>query len=76
MLKQHNSLGKNNWASAIKNLLHSYGFGFVWLNQTVGEIRILYIILNKDLLIVSYRTGGNKLMILHIVIHINSLKQC
>ena len=38
MLKQHDSLGRNNWASAIKNLLYSYGFGFVWLNQTVGDI--------------------------------------
>jgi len=32
MWKQHDSLGRNNWASAIKNLLCNYGFGFVWLN--------------------------------------------
>jgi len=37
---------------------------------------VSYSILNEDLLIVSYKTGGNKLMILHAVIPINSLKQC
>lgn len=38
MLKHHDIMGRNNWASSIQHLLYNFGFGFVWLNQTVGDI--------------------------------------
>jgi hypothetical protein len=49
MFKQQESLGRINWASSIRNLLHRYGFGFVWLNQTLGDINVFCIVSNKYL---------------------------
>ena len=37
MLKQLDDTGRKPWASNIKQLLFSFGFGFVWLAQDVGD---------------------------------------
>ena len=38
MLYEHEQAGRTNWASEIKNLLCSHGFGFVWFQQGVGNV--------------------------------------
>ncbi len=40
MLVQLDNLGKNNWASCVRTLLFSYGFGFVWLSQSIGNVNM------------------------------------
>ena len=37
MLKQLDDTGRKTWSSNIKQLLFSFGFGFVWLAQDVGD---------------------------------------
>ena len=37
MLVRLDLLGRRNWATSIKNVLFSYGFGFAWLAQGVGN---------------------------------------
>ena len=39
MLYELDANGKTNWASGIKNKLYEVGFGFVWVNQGVGDDR-------------------------------------
>ena len=38
MLVYYDNCGKLTWASHIRNLLFSHGYGFIWLNQTVGNV--------------------------------------
>ena len=38
MLKSQDEIGRNNWVTAIKQLLFQYGYGFVWLSQEIGNI--------------------------------------
>jgi len=40
MLYNFDMLGRFNWASEIKRILFSYGFGYVWLAQEVGNREI------------------------------------
>ena len=37
MLKQLDEAGRRTWASNIKELLFTYGFGYVWIAQEVGN---------------------------------------
>jgi hypothetical protein len=37
MLTRQDNVGKKNW---VKNLLYTYGFGFVWLSQEIGDINL------------------------------------
>ena len=37
MLKSLDSIGRVTWATHIKSLLFTYGFGYVWISQTVGR---------------------------------------
>ena len=39
MLRKIDEQGKLCWATHIKNILHSLGFGYVWLQQNVGCIK-------------------------------------
>ena len=32
--------GKNTWVSEVKYVLHRTGFGYVWIAQTVGNVRL------------------------------------
>ena len=45
MLHNLDNLGRHTWATSIKNILFSFGFGFVWLSQEVG---------NKELFLSSF----------------------
>ncbi len=37
MLKQHDDIGRINWATHVKTLLHRYGFGYAWVAQDIGD---------------------------------------
>ena len=37
MLKKLDEVGKVTWVTHVRNLLYRFGFGFVWLSQTVGN---------------------------------------
>ena len=39
MLNVLDSRGKTNWVSKVKQKLYELGFGFVWLNQGVENIK-------------------------------------
>ena len=38
MLRCLDETGRNTWATKVKQLLFTYGFGYVWLNEEVGDI--------------------------------------
>ena len=40
MLRHLDETGRITWATKVKHLLFSYGFGFVWLNEEVGDINM------------------------------------
>ena len=67
---------RNNWASSVKHLLYLYGFGYVWLSQTVGSTEIFLSILNRGLQTVKIRVRKRLLVIRHNVVHINVSKLC
>lgn len=50
MLKRHDEIGRQNWASAVKNLLYRYGFGIVWLSQEVGDVNNFICVLKQRLI--------------------------
>ena len=37
MLKDLDDQGRRTWATDIRNMLYRYGFGYVWMNQGVGD---------------------------------------
>ena len=37
MLKSQDAVGRNNWVSKVREFLFSYGFGFVWISQEIGN---------------------------------------
>ncbi len=37
MLKQLDDVGRVTWATRVKQLLYTYGFGYIWLSQDVGD---------------------------------------
>ena len=41
MLMSLDSLGRITWATHVKLMLFTYGFGYVWISQTVGSPEIL-----------------------------------
>ena len=38
MLKSLDEADKQNWASNVNVLSNTYGFGYVWLSQDIGDI--------------------------------------
>ena len=47
MLCNLNNLGRHTWATSIKNILFSYGFGYAWIAQEIG---------NKDIFLSCFET--------------------
>ena len=39
-LHLHDSRGRTNWASTVRKLLCSLGFGYVWLSQQIGDVKL------------------------------------
>ena len=37
-MKNLDTAGRVSWATGIRKLLNTYGFGFVWASQDVGDI--------------------------------------
>ena len=37
LLKNLDDAGRRTWASTVKNLLYTYGFGIVWISQEIGD---------------------------------------
>ena len=40
MLKALDDSGRNTWATKIKNVLYQFGFGYTWISQDVGDIKV------------------------------------
>ena len=40
MIMSHDNIGRTNWVTNIKELLYRYGYGYVWLNQDVGDMKM------------------------------------
>lgn len=40
MLKSLDDNGRTTWVSKVKNLLFSFGFGYVWLSQDIGDVKM------------------------------------
>ena len=40
MLRRLDEVGRNIWATNVKKILFSYGYGYVWMNEEVGDIYI------------------------------------
>ena len=40
MLYNLDCANKRNWATDVKQILFSYGFGYVWTAQSIGNVRI------------------------------------
>ena len=38
MLKRYDEMGRKTWATHIKHLLYTFGFGYVWEEQGVGDV--------------------------------------
>ena len=38
MLKALDEAGRQNWASKVRNLLFTYGYGYIRIAQDVGDI--------------------------------------
>ncbi|CAG2242681.1 unnamed protein product [Mytilus edulis] len=49
MMYKMNENGRLNWCSKVQRLLFSNGFGVVWESQSVGDAKLFYIYLNRDL---------------------------
>ena len=62
MLYHFNGLGHNNWATTIKYILCTCGFGYVWENQRItnekGFVNLL-IQRMKDLFLMEWKYGIN-----------------
>ncbi len=41
MLKQHDDIGRTNWASHVRMLLYIFGFGYAWVAHDVGNTSAL-----------------------------------
>ena len=48
LLKQSDEAGCDTWASEIKLLLYSFGFGYVWHQQGVVNIDLFYVSSSKN----------------------------
>ena len=48
MLFQLDEAEKYTWATCIKNLLFTYGFGHIWITQNAGDVNQLMKILHKN----------------------------
>ena len=53
MLKGFEENGNQNWASDVKHLLYSHGFGNVWLEQGVGDIETFVCLFKQRLIDIS-----------------------
>ena len=38
MLKRQDEFGRVHWVTTVKNVLYRYGFGYVWVNQEIGNV--------------------------------------
>jgi hypothetical protein len=50
MIKKLDERGKETWATNVRLCLFKYGFGYVWLNQGVGNVKVFLRILKQRLI--------------------------
>ena len=55
MLKQYSDLGGQNWSMKVRNLLYRYGFGDVWLQQSVGDVNHFLSIFKQRLIDTNFQ---------------------
>ena len=63
---------RQNWASNVRVVLNTYGFGYVWLSQDIGDIGLFISQFKVRLIDCMSQSGIQILLILHAVIHIES----
>ena len=77
MLMNLDSNGKCNWASSIRSVLQSLGFGYVWLAQGVTrENCFLHMFKQSNLQMCLDRTGWPVLILVTVLPSIASLILC
>ena len=68
MLKSLDVIGKRTWATNIKNLLFSLGFGYAWISQDVGNIEYFSFLISeriKDCCLQNWFANVNELSKAH-----------
>jgi hypothetical protein len=50
MLYKLDERGKNNWVSKVRLFLSQYGFGYVWMNQSVGDCKAFVNVLRERMI--------------------------
>ena len=50
MLLELDARDKNNWVTRVRMKLYEFGFGFVWLNQGVGDVNGFIRVFRKRLI--------------------------
>ena len=50
MLKSLDDVGRRSWASNVKHLLYTYGFGYVWISQEVGDSKMFLSVFKQRLI--------------------------
>jgi hypothetical protein len=50
MLYKLDERGKNNWVSRVRLFLSQYGFGYVWMNQSVGDCKAFVNVLRERMI--------------------------
>ena len=68
MLKRLDEIGKSTWATNIKNLLFSLGFGYALVSQDVGNIEYFSFLISetlKDCCLQNWFANANELSMAH-----------
>ena len=76
MLLHMDNNGHKTWASEIRYLLFSYGFGFVWLSQTVGNSVDFLSVFKRRAIDIFIKTGDQCLNLLQDIHFTESSKLC
>jgi hypothetical protein len=57
MLYDLDAKGKNNWVTQVRLCLFQYGFGYVWLSQNIGNIKMFISLFRQRLIDCNGKTG-------------------
>jgi len=50
MLKSIDDAGRISWATKVKSILFTYGFGYVWISQEIGDCDMFIIFFRSRLI--------------------------
>ena len=60
LMYQHDALGRHNWASDMRILLCSLGFGHAWYGQSVGDVKYFLHLIKERLIDISRQEWHSK----------------